>query len=101
MSDLADRIQRGRSAIAEAKRRGMDTADWEAHLRSLFDHAGREPIGEGAEPWMLWEWRRISIPEWRRVLAESIEQGTTHREDYARWMLRDVLLDPDYDGDQQ
>jgi acyl-CoA reductase-like NAD-dependent aldehyde dehydrogenase len=45
---------------------------------------------------MLWEWRRVSIPEWRRILQESIAVGDQRREAYARWMLREVLLDPDY-----
>jgi hypothetical protein len=45
---------------------------------------------------MLWEWRRASIPEWRRILRESIEGGDKRRESYARWMLREVLLDPVY-----
>ena len=100
MRELAERIQRGRRAIAEAKRRGMDTAEWEAHLKTLFDEAGKEPLGEGVEPWMLWEWRRQSIPQWRAVLDESVRAGTKGRERYARWMLRDVLLDPDYDEAQ-
>ena len=51
---------------------------------------------EGLNPWMLWEWRRVSIPEWRRILQESIDKEDTRREEYARWMLRDILLDPEY-----
>ena len=51
---------------------------------------------ETFEPWALQEWRRISIPDWRRILSESAEQGDADREAYARWMLREVLLDPDY-----
>ena len=47
-------------------------------------------------PWMLEEWRRISIPDWRRILHESIESKDKQREDYARWMLREVLQDQDY-----
>ena len=51
---------------------------------------------ESFEPWALQEWRRISIPDWRHILSESAEQGDADREAYARWMLREVLLDPDY-----
>ena len=46
--------------------------------------------------WVLDEWRRVSIPDWRRILQESIEQQDTKREDYARWMLREILIDPEY-----
>jgi hypothetical protein len=42
------------------------------------------------------EWRRISLPEWRTILQESIETNNTSREEYARWMLREVLEDPEY-----
>ncbi|MBI4235733.1 MAG: hypothetical protein HY688_00010 [Chloroflexi bacterium] len=47
-------------------------------------------------PWVLREWRRVSIPAWRQVLADSVQQRDQGREQYARWMLREVLLDPDY-----
>ena len=47
------------------------------------------------EPWVLREWRRVSIPEWRRILDESIQAKESRREDYARWMLREILLDPE------
>jgi hypothetical protein len=101
MKELAERIERGRQAITLAKQRGMDTTLWERHLKELFALAGREPDqDEGLEPWMLWEWRRISIPEWRRILQESIDQRDQRREEYARWMLRDILLDPEYTEDQ-
>ena len=46
--------------------------------------------------WVLEEWRRTSIPSWREVLVESIEKHDKKREEYARWMLREVLEDPDY-----
>ncbi len=46
---------------------------------------------------MLWEWRRVSIPEWRRILQFSVDQGDSSREKYARWMLREILLDPEYE----
>jgi hypothetical protein len=49
-----------------------------------------------AECWMLEEWRRISIPDWRRILSESTQTKNANREQYARWMLREVLEDPDY-----
>ena len=97
MNELAERIGRGRRAIALAKKRGLDTAQWEQHLKALFAEAGREPGPDAAvEPWMLWEWRRVSIPAWRRILQGSIASRDQEREEYARWMLRDILLDPDY-----
>jgi hypothetical protein len=95
--ELAERVIRGRQANLLAQRRGMDTSPWERHLEELLTRAGYEPtVEEGVEPWMLWEWRRVSIPEWRRILQESIAQQDRRRADYARWMLREVLLDPDY-----
>ncbi len=39
------------------------------------------------------EWRKVSIPEWRRILQESIAQKNKVREGYARWMLKVVLQD--------
>lgn len=96
--ELAERVQRGRRAIALARQRGLDTSAWERYLAVLLANAGHEPSREeGVEPWMLWEWRRVSIPEWRRILQESIEQGDAKREEYACWMLREVLLDPGYE----
>jgi hypothetical protein len=101
MRELAERITRGRKAIALAKRRGEDTSGWECRLKELLAEAGREPaVEEGLEPWMLWEWRRVSIPEWRRILKESVESGDQRREAYARWMLREILLDPEYEEAQ-
>jgi hypothetical protein len=47
-------------------------------------------------PWMLEEWRRISLPGWRSILKESLESKDMEREEYARWMLKDVLADPEY-----
>jgi hypothetical protein len=56
MRELAERVQRGRRAINLARRRGLDTSEWECHLEELFAEAGREPTLEaGVEPWMLWE----------------------------------------------
>ena len=49
---------------------------------------------------MLWEWRRQSIPQWRDILNQSIHSSDGRREQYARWMLRDILLDPDYEEHQ-
>ena len=101
MRELAEQVARGRKAIALAKLRGLDTSEWERRLKELFDEAGKEPPLEAPlEPWMLWEWRRVSIPEWRRILRESIGQGDTRRQEYARWMLREILLDPDYEEPQ-
>jgi hypothetical protein len=100
MTELAERIERGRRAIALAKRQGIDTTEWQRRLKELMVEAGREPDqNEGLEPWMLWEWRRISIPEWRYILKQSIAAGDQRREEYARWMLQEILLDPEYTED--
>ena len=96
--ELADRVWRGRRAIALAKNQGVDTTDWEEHLDVLLSEAGKKPsLEEGFEPWALWEWRRVSIPKWQGILDESIHNTDRQREEYARWMLREVLLDPYYE----
>ena len=101
MRELAERVARGRQAIALARHRGMDTSSWESWLRDLFEKAGREPGPDAAiEPLMLWQWRRVSILEWRRILLECIEVGDQGREAYARWMLKEILLDPEYEEAQ-
>jgi len=46
--------------------------------------------------WSLVRWREINIPAWRRILQESITEGDRRRENYARWMLREVLKDSEY-----
>ncbi len=95
---LAKRIERGQRAIQLARLKGFDASEWEDHLAALMEAAGREPdVDEAFEPWVLWEWRRVSIPDWQRILRKSVEGGDTRREHYARWMLRDVLLDPEYE----
>lgn len=53
---------------------------------------------KGAAAGLMEEWRRISIPAWRRILKESIQEGNKRREKYARWMLKEVLKDKDYKG---
>ncbi len=101
MKDLAERVYRGRQAIALARQQGLDTAEWELHLITLVETAGREPDQQqGVTPWMLWEWRRVSIPCWRGILKVSLSNNDSRREEYARWMLRDILLDPEYQEPQ-
>ena len=46
--------------------------------------------------WPLELWRRMSLPEWRRNLTKSMESSDKSKEEYARWMLREILLDPQY-----
>ncbi len=96
--ELAERIMRGRRAIRLARKQGLDTSEWERHLQELVAEAGRKPrIAEGFQPWALWELRRVSIPDWQRILRGAIHNGDARREKYARWMLSDVLLDPEYE----
>ena len=45
---------------------------------------------------VLERWRRDITPEWRRILSEAIAASDVKREAYARWMLRDILVDPEY-----
>jgi hypothetical protein len=74
----------------------------EAHLTTVrhFLLEGLPPAEVPPDDPLLEEWRRVSIPQWWRILQESIQQGDSRREEYARWMLQEVLLDPDYVEDQ-
>lgn len=95
--ELAERIQRGRRAIVLANRQGRDTAKWHCFLNELLATAGNGTGKEDrVEPWPLWQWRRECIPEWQKKLETSIEIGDREGEEYARWMLREILLDPEY-----
>jgi hypothetical protein len=62
--------------------------------RFLWEGLPAEQVPK-ADP-LLEEWRRIGVPEWRRILQESVEKGDNRREVYARWMLREILADPKY-----
>ena len=95
--ELVERVRRGRLAINLAEERGVDTRKWKHHLEQLLEEVRRiQELDEGFEPWILSEWRKASIPNWRKILSESIEQGEAGREEYARWMLNEVLFDANY-----
>ena len=95
---LAERIERGQRAIQLARLNGFDTSEWQDHLATLMEAAGREPdVDEPFEPWVLREWRRVSIPDWQVMLSDSMDRRDTTREGHARWMLREALLDPEYE----
>ena len=65
-----------------------------------MDISESEPgVSEGLGAWIRWQWRGVSIPSWRGILVESRESGDQGREEYARWMLRDILKDPEYAED--
>ncbi len=49
------------------------------------------PENDAPVPWFLEEWRRVSIPEWRRILQEARAAGNQSRAVYAAWMLSDIL----------
>jgi hypothetical protein len=56
----------------------------------------RHQVHQEVERWMLEEWRKINLPAWRRILKESIQNNDRKREEYARYMLKDILEDQDY-----
>lgn len=68
----------------------------DAIIRAAKALGARPSVIPDVQAYMHEEWRRVSIPDWRRILRESIEQGDKKREEYARWMLREILLDPGY-----
>ncbi|MFC1865094.1 hypothetical protein ACFLYB_00025 [Chloroflexota bacterium] len=67
----------------------------EVKAQVLVELNSKEQLSEAPCP-VLDEWRKVAIPDWRRVLRESISRKDISREQYARWMLREVLKDPDY-----
>ncbi len=87
----------GLKAIALARSSDRDTSDWEKHLIILFDCAGR-PGAKDADRGsrILWQWRRESIPHWQQALNVAVSRRDRNQEEYARWMLREILLDPEY-----
>ncbi|MFA5401369.1 MAG: hypothetical protein WC359_13050 [Dehalococcoidia bacterium] len=36
-------------------------------------------------------WRSVSIKTWRRILIQALNSGDKQSEEYANWMLKDVL----------
>ena len=65
------------------------------YFLARHDHFGTsETETHGCLPLELW--RRLSLPEWRENLRQSTESGDKNQEEYARWMLREILLDPQY-----
>ena len=49
---------------------------------------------------LLEEWRRTAIPSWRQRLAEATGFRDFGMMKRARWMLRDILIDPEYQEPQ-
>jgi hypothetical protein len=74
-------------------------AELKSHKNEILQYMVQSKVVR-EDNWLNEEWRRINLPCWRRILRESIEQKDTRREIYARRMLREVLEDPDYKGDQ-
>jgi acyl-CoA reductase-like NAD-dependent aldehyde dehydrogenase len=68
------------------------------HKPEVMSHLQAQ-ASEAFVPWVLREWRRSSIPQWRKILAEAREEGDQDRAEYARWMLLDVLAAPPEDSD--
>ena len=92
-----ERLKRGRRVIPPARQRNMVASEWERQLSALLAGGWEGPApGDGVDRWMLWEWRRVSLPVWRRIFRESLDKGDHDRQEYARWMLGAVLLDPEH-----
>ena len=53
----------------------------------------RDGLPEIEVPWVLEEWRRLSIPEWKTKLSEARDRGDEDMQRYALWMLTEILLD--------
>ncbi|WP_158513481.1 DUF3631 domain-containing protein [Dehalogenimonas formicexedens] len=99
-------VQNGpfRSATEAQKSENVADCVQSCANRNVADVADQNPLrgvpGEiepQNESEVLDQWRDLSIPEWRRILKVSISSGDKGRERYARWMLREVLHDPEYE----
>lgn len=81
-----------------------DVSQAQASL-NVADVADRTPETEEkatfAENFLLESWRKSAIPTWRRIIKESRETGDKTREEYAHWMLVDILEDPEYKEDEE
>lgn len=79
--------------------RNMETEELLAVARRLLERPDSSQSDDAGafRSWVLEEWRRASIPQWRDILAKARAQHDAPREEYARWMLRDILLDPEYE----
>lgn len=91
-------------SLRSRMRQVLDSVGQEAHLEeggleipNTHISSCRAARTTALVPWMLSEWRKISIPEWRDILTESLRAGDSKREEYARWMLKEILLDAEYD----
>ena len=90
MATALGHIERGVSAITIARKHGDPIpSSWIEALGQFIE------LEVSAWPWMLREWRAVSIPEWKRIRDLSASESDQGRLDYARWMLREVLLDPE------
>jgi len=75
--------------------RELATPELREHIRAnkprLIEELEALKAGVEGGDKVLDRWRTDSIPQWQRILQESIEKGDIKRRDYAEWMLRDVL----------
>ena len=49
---------------------------------------------------LLDAWRATAIPDWQNRLAQAKKSGDWNTASKARWMLREILLDPEFREDQ-
>ena len=90
MSTAVLQIERGVTAITMARQHGDPIPpSWVEALDQLVE------LEVSSWPWMLQQWRIASIPAWKRIRAVAESECDQKRLDYAWWMLREVLLDPE------
>jgi hypothetical protein len=93
IEDEVQTIRERMKQILESCQRSVPVKeDQPVYQNHNSNEIGKDPV----IPWMLEEWRRTSIPDWQRILKESINSGDLNREKYARWMLKEVLEDPEF-----
>ena len=83
-------IERGVTAITMARQHGDPVpSTWLDALDQLVE------LEVSTWPWVLREWRIVSIPDWKRIRAEAEAECDPERVAYAWRMLREVLLAPE------
>lgn len=70
------------------------------YRREITSNVTYESRPKASDCSVLAEWHLVSIPQCRLVLRDSRLRNDHRLAEYARWMLRDVLLDPEYQEDQ-
>ena len=61
-------------------------------LKAKYESSMEQRCSAGtAESYSQEQWKKVSRPRWRRILAQAEEDGDDKRMRFAEYMLREVL----------